>query len=114
MTKTRRKASPRRSKYGAIRTKVDGIMFDSKKEAGRYVYLKGLQTAGEITDLECHPPYDLFIEEHKVCRYVADFKYRDSNGVEHVEDVKGVITSVFRLKAKLMKILLNIEVEIVK
>ncbi len=111
---TRRKASPRRSKYGAIRTQVDGITFDSKKEAGRYVYLKGLQTAGEITDLECHPPYDLMIEENKVCKYIADFRYRDKHGVTHVEDVKGVITSIFRLKAKLMKILLNIDVEIVK
>ena len=38
----------------------------------------------------------------------------DNGGVEHVEDVKGMITSVFTLKKKLMKILLNIEVEIIK
>ena len=111
MTKTKRK---RQGKYGAIPTVVDGIRFASKKEAARYIYLNGLQTAGKITNLECHPPFELAIEGKKICKYIADFRYLDANGVTHIEDVKGVVTPVFRLKAKLMKIILNIDVEIIK
>lgn len=40
------------SKYKAKKTKVDGITFDSKKEAERYRQLKMLENAGHISDLE--------------------------------------------------------------
>ena len=39
---------PRKSKYGNIKTRVDGILFDSKKEAKRYLELKLLEKAGRI------------------------------------------------------------------
>ena len=37
----------------------------------------------------------------KVATYVGDFRYIDRNGIA-VEDVKGMRTPVYRLKAKLM------------
>jgi len=37
-----------RSKYGAIKTEVDGYIFDSRKEAARYQELKFAEAAGEI------------------------------------------------------------------
>src|SRR3954466_12209619 len=49
----------RRSKYGAIRTEVDGIVFDSKREAARYQELKALERAGEISGLCLQPSYCL-------------------------------------------------------
>ena len=108
------KIKRRRSKYGAVPTVIDGIRFASKKEAKRYTVLKDLENKGEIHALVCHPSFSLAINGQHLCRYIADFKYMDNGGVEHVEDVKGMITSVFTLKKKLMKILLNIEVEIFK
>ena len=47
------------SKYGAIRTEVDGINFHSKREAARYRELCLMVRAGKIRDLELQPPFPL-------------------------------------------------------
>ena len=39
------------NKYNAKKTELDGIVFDSRKEAGRYAELKLLERAGHIEDL---------------------------------------------------------------
>jgi hypothetical protein len=44
--------------------------------------------------------------------YVADFVYVEN--VEVIEDVKGVLTTEFKLKRHLMKALLGLEVRLVK
>lgn len=86
-------------------------MFDSAKEAGRYVELTLLARAGEISNLRLQPRYELqpsFKRGKKTVRkieYVADFEYVE-NGVTVAEDVKGgrgTQTEVFRLKAKLFQ-----------
>lgn len=95
-------------KYHAKKTVVDGITFDSKKEAERYKELKALQLVGKIDRLELQPRFTLmdgFRYEGKAIRkieYVADFLYRDLSTLELVvEDVKGVKTDVYKLKKKL-------------
>ncbi len=99
----------RRSKYGNRKTTVDGITFDSVKEAARYSTLRLLERAGEITDLELQPTYVLDVNGHPVCRYRADFRYREKGRLV-VEDVKGFKTEEYRLKARLMKAIHGIEV----
>lgn len=96
-----------RSKYNNIKTKVDGILFDSKKEAARYVELKMLFKNKKIFDLELQPKFPLIVNGHKICKYIADFKY-SQNGKEIIEDVKGIKTAPYRLKKKLMRALYNI------
>lgn len=91
-----------RSKYGAKKTVVDGITFDSQAEATRYGVLKVIQAAGLITGLRLQVPYQITVNGKKVCRYVADFVYIE-NGKEVVEDVKGMKTPVYNLKKKLME-----------
>ena len=99
------------SKYHAVKTKLDGYTFDSKKEAARYQELKLLEQAGKITRLEIHPEYYLWVNSMQVCKYIADFRYIDCEvGGQVVEDVKGVKTAVYRLKKKLMKAIYGIEV----
>jgi hypothetical protein len=101
------------NKYKAIRTEVDGIMFHSKKEAKRYSELKLLEKAGEISQLELQPKFIIEIEGIKICNYIADFRYIDKKaqgnngqmGTTVVEDVKGVLTPVYRLKKKLVEAL---------
>ena len=39
-------------KYGNKKIEIDGVKFDSKKEAKRYGYLQLLEVLGEIKDLE--------------------------------------------------------------
>ena len=85
-------------KYGNVKTIVDGIKFDSKKEAKRYGQLKLLEQAGEISVLRLQVKFIL-----SVCTYVADFVYYNKDMVLIVEDCKGMKTPVYRLKKKMMK-----------
>ena len=92
-----------KSKFRNIKVEIDGIRFDSRGESQRYVVLRDRVERGFITDLTCHVPYDLTVNGVKVCRYVADFVYRDGDQTV-VEDFKSpaTMTPIFRLKAKLM------------
>jgi hypothetical protein len=93
------------SKYRNVRTEVDGITFASKAEARRYLELKLLVRAGKISGLKLQPRYPLNAEGGaKIATYVADFEYvSEFNGQTFTEDVKGVETPAFRLKAKLFE-----------
>ena len=100
-----------RSKYGAQKTTVDGIEFDSKAEARRYGELRLLERAGKIKNLERQVRYDLEINGVKIGFYKADFRYWDQGSSQQVvEDVKGMRTPVFAIKAKLMKALHRVEI----
>jgi hypothetical protein len=88
---------PKKHKYFACPTIVDGIKFASAKEARRYGELKLLQMAGKISQLELQPRYKLVIEES----YVADFRYTEK-GETVVEDVKGCLTREYKRKRKAM------------
>ncbi len=96
-----------RNKYRAIKTVLDGIKFDSKKEAARYKVLKLLEKAGKITNLELQPRYDLVVNFTKCGFYKADFRYFE-NDKEVVEDVKGMKTPIYNLKKKLVKAIYGI------
>lgn len=101
----------RPSKYGAKKTTVDGIEFDSKAEAKRWGELKLLERGGQIKNLERQVRYDLAINGVKLGFYKADFRYWDQASSQHVvEDVKGFRTPVFAIKAKLMKALHRVEI----
>ena len=111
-----------RNKYQAIKTVVNGIEFDSRKEARRYQELLLLQRAGVIQDLKMQVKYILIPAQYetferygkngqrlkdgqrvleKECSYLADFVYTE-NGKEIVEDKKGVKTKDYIIKRKLM------------
>lgn len=89
-----------RSKFNAVKTEVDGIVFDSKKEAQRYHELKLLEKAGHIQVLTLQPEYDLTVEDKCIGIYRADFYYFDAAGQEVIEDVKGMKTPLYRWKKK--------------
>ena len=97
-----------RNKYGAVKTTLDGYTFDSKREAARYGELKLLEKAGEIQNLTVHPSYQIvpgyYIGEEWIrpVHYEADFQYEE-DGELIAEDVKGVQTALFKLKAKLFR-----------
>ncbi len=94
------------SKYNAKKTEVDGIVFDSRREADRYCELKLLQRAGKISDLRLQVPFELqpaFTVNGKKVRpihYIADFVYKE-NGQYIVEDAKGHRTKEYMLKRKM-------------
>jgi hypothetical protein len=90
------------SKFNNIKVAIDGYKFDSKGEGARYLTLKRSIESGEISNLRLQTPYDLSVNGMKVCRYIADFNYT-SGPCEVVEDYKGIRTSIYSLKAKLMR-----------
>lgn len=98
------------SKYHARKTTVDGITFDSRKEANRWTELRLMEKAGMIKDLERQKPFELIPSQkdpdtgktiERACYYLADFVYTE-NGNIVVEDCKGVKTDVYILKRKIM------------
>ena len=108
------------SKYLSKKVVVDGIKFDSKKEAKRYGELKSMQERGEISNLELQVPYELIPSQkrngkviERPCKYIADFRYV-KDGETIVEDVKGykqsTAYSVFKIKKKLMLYINDIRV----
>lgn len=103
------------NKYRAIKTEVDGIRFDSKREAARYLELKTLLKGKKIGALSLQPKFSLVVNGQKICTYIADFAYLDlKTGLRVIEDVKGVKTPIYNLKKKLVRALHGIEITEVK
>lgn len=106
------------TKYHAKKTVIDGMMFDSRKEAQRYIYLKALQKQGHISELDRQVKFVLIPAQRdtsgklveRECAYKADFVYM-RDGVKVVEDVKGVRTPEYIIKRKLMLYIHNIAVK---
>lgn len=100
------------NKYNAKKTVVDGIKFDSRKEAKRYVELKEMEKKGLIKGLQLQVPFELVPsfttmidgkqKKRRNIRYIADFVYYE-DGKKVVEDVKGRKTDIYKLKKKLFE-----------
>lgn len=96
------------NKYRNVTTVIDGEVFDSKKEAARWQELKLLERAHEISNLRRQVKYELIPNQYegtklleRGIKYIADFVYEE-NGQTVVEDTKGVRTSEYKIKRKLM------------
>jgi hypothetical protein len=102
----------KKAKYRNVETKVDGITFKSRKEAGRYLYHKGRKERGEIRTFLRQVPFDLpgATERGGRLRYWADFVVINLDWTIEVEDVKGVLTDVYKLKRALVKEAHGIEI----
>lgn len=107
-------------KYGNAKAEIDGELFDSRKEARRYLYLKHELDTGKISDLQRQVRFELIPAQREpdtvgprggvkkgrtielACDYVADFVYRNEDGATVVEDTKGMRTKDYVIKRKLM------------
>ena len=105
-------SAPKRSKYGAKKTEVNGIMFDSIKEANRYKELLLLLKAGHIGLLQLQVPFELNQGGTHSLKYIADFVYMDAaTGQRVVEDAKGYRTKEYKNKKRLMAKIHNIKIK---
>lgn len=103
-------------KYHNRRVVVDGYTFDSQAERARYGELVLLERAGAISDLVVHPRHVLLdrTPTERATVYVGDFAYLE-RGKQVIEDVKGVETAVWRLKATMFRRRYpNVELRVVK
>lgn len=107
------------NKYHAKKAVVDGITFDSVKEAKRYRALKEKAEMGQITSLQRQVKFVLIPAQRepdqigprggkkpgklleRECAYIADFVYTE-NGQQVVEDTKGMRLPEYIIKRKLM------------
>lgn len=100
-------------KYRNHKTVIDGVKYDSKKEAARHQELMLLERSGVISNLELQPVYRIEINGMLVCKYIGDFRYVE-NDKTVVEDVKSPITRknpVYRIKYKLMQAIHGIKIK---
>jgi hypothetical protein len=119
------------NKYGNKKVIVNGIEFDSKKEAKRFSELSLLEKAGAIQDLQMQVKFVLIPAQYetverygkkgqrlkdgqrcleKECAYIADFVYTE-NGKKIVEDTKGFRTADYIIKRKLMLYVHKIQIK---
>lgn len=120
------------SKYRSKKITVDGVTYDSQKEYRRWCELNLLQKAGKITGLDRQVAFELIPAQKRTietgekykrndlargivkgnpktkevcleqsCVYIADFVYHE-DGMQVVEDTKGVRTADYIIKRKLM------------
>jgi len=106
-----------RSKYSNQFEVVDGVKFRSRAEARRYRQLKLLERAGTIRGLKLQVRYPLNVNGQKITVYAADFVYTEITDNPRsvgerlvVEDVKGVRTRDYVIKAKLLKALYGLTI----
>lgn len=99
-----------KSKYSNKKVLIDGITFDSMKEANRYRELKLLEKVGEISNLVLQPVYVLLNgfeykgEKIRAIKYIGDFEYIEvKTGNKVLEDTKGFKTKDYLIKVKLLK-----------
>lgn len=100
----------RRNKYGNRRAEVDGIMFDSQKEARYYEELMLRYRAGDLKLVLLQVPFIL----PGPVKYYADFLTIDNDGRFEVIDVKSEATRKNRVyinKKKQMKAVWGIEIK---
>jgi hypothetical protein len=120
-------------KYHAHKVNVGNMVFDSKKEYRRYLELKAMEEAEQISELRRQVKYVLIPAQRepetvgkrggkikgklleRECSYVADFVYKDAQGNTVVEDVKGYrgggAYEIFKIKRKLMLYLKDIRIK---
>lgn len=117
-----------RSKYGNKKVTINGITYDSQKEANRHGVLKLLERSGKISDLQRQVKFVLIPAQYepdtigarggvkrgklieRELSYVADFVYTE-NGNQVVEDTKGFRTKDYIIKRKLMLYLHGIRIK---
>ncbi len=106
-------------KYRSSLQEVDGIRFDSAKEAQRWQELKMLVKTGEIKNLKRQVKYQLLPNQRdndgtvieRAVTYIADFVYIGSDGRIVCEDTKGYRTKEYIIKRKLMLYIQGIRIK---
>ena len=89
-------------KYGNAITEVDGIRFDSRKEAKYYEDLLWQQRTGAVKSIELQPAYEVAGKKIRPIIYKADFKVTEASGHVYYVDTKGMRTQVYLIKKKML------------
>jgi hypothetical protein len=100
----------KKRKYSNVKCEYDGIKFDSLREMRRYKHNLLRLQAGEITEIELQPRFDIIINGKFCGFYKGDFKLTLPNGDIVIEDSKGMKTVVYNLKKKIIQAMYSITI----
>lgn len=109
---------PARKKYGNVPVELDGVKYDSGKEARRHQELLILEREGEIADLKLKPKYVFEHNGVRIGSFTPDFSYVEGGKIV-IEDVKGIdrktgkkptSTEGYRLRKRLLLAFYGLEV----
>lgn len=98
------------NKYGAKKVKLDGHMFDSKRESEYYIKYRQMVDDGQLASMELHPKF--ILQEHfrdsngkmeRAITYKADFLLTYPDGKKLAVEVKGFKTRDYILRRKMFK-----------
>ncbi len=99
-----------RSKYGVdtspagkLRRTYEHVVYDSQAEAAYAAELHMRFRAGQLQNVEKQVTMPLLVNGRTVCKMVIDFRLTYPDGRTELQDVKGCVTPVWRLKAKLFE-----------
>lgn len=89
-------------KFGAVKTVIDGIKFDSKAEALYYQLHKHDKGMKMQETFVLQDKFKLNGKSYIAIKYKPDFTfYDDDDNLIKIVDVKGMLTSGFKIKAKM-------------
>ena len=111
----------KQSKFGNVKTEIDGHKFDSKKESEYYGSLKIKKQAGLIKDFKMQVKYNITVNKIHIANYFLDFLVENNDGSFDYIDIKGkdtktnkfVKTGVFALKKRLVEAIYGIKISMV-
>lgn len=101
------------SKYGVSKKEdrtFEGKVYASKLEMNYRKYLDSQKSKGEVQNYEEQVPFTIFINNKKICTYRLDFEVVYKDGSVKYIDTKGVKTSIYRLKKKMVEAYFDIEI----
>jgi hypothetical protein len=93
------------SKFNNKKTVFNGLVYDSKFEAGYAGELALRLKVKEIKKIERQVRIPLDVNGFHICSYIADFVVTNKDGSKEIHETKGFATEVFRLKWKLLEAL---------
>jgi hypothetical protein len=97
------------SKFGNRFVIVDGTLFHSEGEYARFCDLKIEERARSIKNLKRQVPFTVTCSGRKMFTWFADFTY-ERQGKEIVEDFKGFLTPLYKLKKRFVEALFEIKI----
>lgn len=114
MLKQKMAESRQRSKYNNVKVRWNDMWFDSIYEMNAAKNLESMRKAknkrDRVVDVQYQVKFRIVVNKAKICDYIADFVVEFADGRVEVIDAKGMRTSVYRLKQKMMKAVHGIDI----
>jgi hypothetical protein len=101
---------PKRNKFNAKKTEIDGQTFDSQLEARFYTKYLAPLALQEEWEVKRQVKFNLEVNGSKVCEYIADYLITKKDGLQQVFECKGMMLNDALIKLRLFEAIFKIPV----